>query len=90
MTPACDGTPTSIFVLAPTCIDQIVSRRNSTEDQCGTYNSKLYVQAPKEKACFNKRLYDSPFELKHFFFVKGRLNTGSRTVINRSQESIRR
>ena len=89
MTVACDGTPTIIFVLAPSCINQIVSRRNSTEDQCGTYNSKLYVQAPKEKACFNKRLYDSPFELKHFF-VKWRLNTGSRTVINRSQESIRR
>ena len=89
MTPACDGTPTIIFVLAPSCINQIVRRRNSTEDQCGTYNSKLYVQAPKEKECFNKRLYDSPFELKHFF-VKWRLNTGSKSVINRSQESIRR
>ena len=63
MTPACDGTPTIIFVLAPSCIHQIVRRRNSTKDQCGTYNSKLYLQAPKEKACFNKRLYDSPFEL---------------------------
>ena len=89
MTVACDGTPTIIFVLAPSCINQIVRRRNSTEDQCGSYNSKLYVQAPKEKACFNKRLYDSPFELKHFF-VMWRLNTGSRSVINRSQESIRR
>ena len=62
MTPACDGTPTIIFVSAPSCINQIVSRRNSTLDQCGTYNCKLYVQAPKEKS----RLYDSPFELKHF------------------------
>ena len=77
MTPACDGTPIIIFVLARSCINQIV-RRGST------YNSKLYVQAPEEKACFNKRLYDSPFELKHFF-NKWRLNTGSRTVINRSQ-----
>ena len=53
MTPACDGTPTIIFVLTPSCINQIVRRGNSTEDQFGTYNSKLYVQAPKEKACFN-------------------------------------
>ena len=89
MTPACNGTPTIIFVSAPSCINQIVRIRNSTEDHCGTYNAKLYVQAPKEKACFNTRLYDSPFELKHFF-VKWRLNTGSRTGINRSQESIRR
>ena len=66
MTPACDGTPTVIFVLAPSCINQIVRRGNSTEDQFGTYNSKLYVQAPKEKACVNKRLYNSPFEVKHF------------------------
>ena len=89
MTVACDGTPTIIFVLALSCINQIVRRGNSTEDQFGTYNSKLYVQAPEEKACFNERLYHSPFELKHFF-VKWRLNIGSRTVINRSQESIRR
>ena len=72
MTPAYDGTPTIIFVSVPSYINQIVRRTNSTEDQCDAYNSKLYyVQAPKEKACFNKRLYDSPFELKHLkYWIK--------------------